>query len=90
MLRHHSRAKQSEPFDAVTACLSAAGSRLAHSTFLELKSVSCHCDRGQLVLRGRVSSYYLKQMAQALMTDLGACCPVSNCIEVVDPPLDSL
>jgi uncharacterized protein YcaQ len=35
--------------------------------YLDVRGVSCEYDRGVLTLRGRVPSYYLKQIAQTVV-----------------------
>lgn len=45
-----------------------AESRLRCNSYLALQRVSCDFHEGVLVLRGRVPTYYLKQMALAAVT----------------------
>ena len=49
-----------------------AQSRLRKSGYHELQLVSCEFHEGVLTLRGRVSSYHLKQVAQELIRHLTA------------------
>jgi len=49
------------------------------------RDVSCECDHGVLVLRGRVSSYYHKQVAQEAVAGLDGVAQVVNEIEVQGP-----
>ncbi len=44
--------------------------RLQSSGYRELQSVSCEYSTGVLTLRGRIPSFYLKQIAQTLIRDL--------------------
>jgi len=59
-----------------------AESRLRNSQYAALKHVWCeYCD-GVLILRGRLPSHYLKQVAQSLVQDLEGILGVLNEIEV--------
>lgn len=49
-----------------------------------IRDVSCDCNCGVLVLRGRVSSYYYKQIAQETVFGLDGVARVVNEIEVQD------
>jgi osmotically-inducible protein OsmY len=60
----------------VAACLQKTG-------HLFSRAVSCEYDQGVLVLRGRVPSFYLKQLAQERVTSLDGISKVVNQIEVV-------
>lgn len=59
--------------------------RLRRSPYFELRSVSCECHEGVLTLQGRVPSYYLKQLAQALLAELPGVARIDNRVEVVAP-----
>jgi hypothetical protein len=48
----------------------------------DLSSVSCDFHQGVLTLRGRVSSYYLKQLAQELLRPFGPVEQVNNRLQV--------
>ncbi len=61
-----------------------AEARLRANPYLALKSITCDCRLGMLVLRGRVATYYLKQMATAAVADLPGVCRVVNQIDVGD------
>ncbi len=50
------------PKDAVEA---EANDRLCSSGYCEMRCVSCEYRKGVLVLCGKVSSYYMKQIAQS-------------------------
>ena len=63
-----------------------AQARLRKSGYRELHLVSCEFHEGVLTLRGRVSSYYLKQLAQELIRRLDGAEEVNNRLEVVAPP----
>jgi osmotically-inducible protein OsmY len=63
-----------------------AHSRLRNSGHQELRLVSCDFHEGVLTLRGQVSSFYLKQVAQELIRRLDGAEEVNNHLEVVAPP----
>jgi hypothetical protein len=44
---------------------------LRESSYPDLRGVACGVDEGVLVLRGRVASFYLKQIAQTIVNQLG-------------------
>jgi len=55
--------------------------RLEVSPYLELRHIDCRVDASVLTLSGRVSTYFLKQMAQSAVSDL-AVTEIVNNIEV--------
>lgn len=60
--------------------------RQMHDTpFLDLRQISCDYHEGVLVLRGRLPSYYLKQMAQELVIHLDGIDNIENRIQVISP-----
>ena len=63
-----------------------AQSRLRKSHYHELRFVSCEFHEGVLTLRGRVSSYHLKQLAQELIRRLDGAEEVNNRLEVIEQP----
>ncbi len=60
----------------------AASGRLQQNPYLAVRTVSCECDRGVLVLRGRLSTFYQKQVAQEAVAGLRGVEQVVNEIEV--------
>ncbi len=60
-----------------------AESSLRRSAYLALRQLSCEFRAGVLTLRGRLPSYYLKQMAQAAVAAVEGVERVDNQIEVV-------
>jgi osmotically-inducible protein OsmY len=58
--------------------------RIKHSPYLEVRRVACHFHEGILFLRGRVSSYCLKQIAPTLVLGMEGVEGVNNQLEVVD------
>lgn len=62
-----------------------ARQRLRDSAYPDLRQVECECDKGVLVLRGRVSSYFHKQLAQEAVHGLRGNGGFVNRIEVVAP-----
>ena len=63
----------------------AAECLLLHSPYLELRNVTCDFHEGVLTLRGRVPSYYLKQLAQAILVELDGVLELNNQLDVVMP-----
>jgi hypothetical protein len=59
--------------------------RLRRSGYFALRDVSCDARGGVLYLGGRLPSYYLKQVAQAIAADVAGGRGVVNRIEVVAP-----
>lgn len=59
-----------------------AEERLRNARSAELRHVSCLFTDGVLTLRGVVTSYYLKQIAQASVRDLDDVAQVQNLIRV--------
>ena len=60
-----------------------AESRLRGHAYLALRNISCNYHNGMLVLRGCVPTYYLKQMAQEVVTQLEGVEHVENRIQVL-------
>jgi hypothetical protein len=61
-----------------------AETRLRRSAYPELRNVFCSFREGVLTLRGRVSSYHLKQLAQTLTGGLEEVVELNNQLEVVE------
>lgn len=72
--------------DVVTV---AAESRLLKSPYLELRRVSCEFRTGILTLRGRVSTYYLKQIAQTVVRQVGGVEEIDNQLDVALLPSET-
>jgi hypothetical protein len=60
-----------------------AEDRLWHSPYLELRNVTCDLHEGVLTLRGRVPSYFLKQLAQTLLSGLDGISVLNNQLDVI-------
>lgn len=58
---------------------------LAKSPYLPLRDLQCDYDAGVVSLRGKVPTFYLKQLAQTLMQRIAGVEQVANRIEVVEP-----
>lgn len=69
-----------------TAIPAEANARLRRSGFRELLSISCEFHEGVLTLRGTVSSYYLKQVAQRVLRGTAGVLELNNCLEVPSAP----
>ena len=59
--------------------------KLQRSRYPLVRRVSCEFHEGVLTLRGRVSSYYLKQIVQTLVYRLDGVVELNNRVEVVYP-----
>jgi hypothetical protein len=59
--------------------------RLARSPYLPIRRLVCHYDQGTLTLGGRVPTFYLRQLAWALVADLDDVIARIDKIEVVPP-----
>jgi osmotically-inducible protein OsmY len=58
---------------------------LHRNTYPALKNISCECLNGVLILRGCVETYYLKQVAQAVVARLEGVTRINNQIQVMTP-----
>ena len=65
----------------------AAKDRLRANPHWPVRLVSCECDEGQLFLRGRLSTFFHKQLAQEAVADVDGVTQVINEIEVIRPNL---
>jgi osmotically-inducible protein OsmY len=59
---------------------------LEHAPYDELHAITCRFDDGVATLRGRVPSYFLKQIAQSIVTRQPGVERVVNRIEVTSAP----
>lgn len=59
--------------------------RFRRSGYFALRDVSCDARNGVFTLRGRLPSYYLKQVAQAVAAEVEGVLRVVNRIEVIAP-----
>jgi len=59
--------------------------RLRACAHRELRTLRCEYDKGVLILRGSVSSYYEKQLAQEVLRNLRGVDVIRNAVEVVSP-----
>jgi osmotically-inducible protein OsmY len=62
-----------------------AEDRLRRSGYLALRDVTCDSREGVVSLRGRLRSYYLKQLAQSLVASVEGVLQVHNHIEIIAP-----
>ena len=60
----------------------AASERLRSSPYRALRAISCECDQSVLLLRGRLPSFYHKQLAQEAVAGVRGVSQVINEIEV--------
>jgi osmotically-inducible protein OsmY len=66
--------------------LDAAKQRLGALWYPELRQIACEYHEGVLTLRGIVSSYFMKQMAQSAIQSINGVEEISNRLEVHYPP----
>lgn len=57
---------------------------LMHSPHRRLHGLACDLEDGELVLRGTLGSYYLKQLAQEVARKAAGSWPLRNDIAVLD------
>jgi hypothetical protein len=62
-----------------------ARQRLGGTSYQFLRFVDCCFQNGVLTLRGRVPSFYLKQMAQSLLANIEGVDRIDNRVDVVSP-----
>jgi hypothetical protein len=62
---------------------SAARAALQSAGYRALADLDCRVVNGSIVLSGSVSSYYLKQIAQAVVLRLATPWRVNNCVNVM-------
>lgn len=72
--------EEQAPEDSIAV---AAMARLRQAPYLELRHVNCTLRQNILHLQGQVSSYYLRQMAQALIQGLEGVEAIDNQLEVI-------
>lgn len=64
-----------------------AESHLRSNSYLALKNISCEFRQGVLILKGNLPTYYLKQVAQAVVAPTAGVERIVNEIEVVAPTI---
>lgn len=75
--------RRSPPPNAATVTTIAR--RLRTSAYASaMQEVRCEAETGAIVLRGRVSSFYLKQLAQEVVRKADGACRIVNELEVED------
>ena len=67
------------------AILKEAWSRLSANPQFQnrIDEIALTCNQGHLVIRGRVPSFYLKQLVQTLLGDVNGVITVENAVDVV-------
>lgn len=64
------------------ALLDAVAHALRRTGYSPLRDVQVECERGRVVLSGRVPSYHLKQMAQTVALEIAGVLRLQNDIDV--------
>ena len=62
-----------------------AHAKLAASAYLSLRTLTCDSHEGVLAIRGQVSSFHLKQLAQTVVRDTAGVEEINNQVLVVCP-----
>lgn len=60
----------------------AVRNRLHESAYPSIKRIRCQFNNGILVLRGRLPSFFMKQVAQETVAGLDGIEEIINCVEV--------
>ncbi len=55
---------------------------IKQSPYLSYRQLSCETNDGRVILRGRVSSFFQKQMAQETVRQISGIVSIENCLEV--------
>ena len=84
-LSHDPTAPKTCPTGRGTGIAEGAESRLRHNGYLALRNISCEHREGVLTLRGSLPTYYLKQVAQEVVSGVQGVRWVDNQIEVLAP-----
>ncbi|QEG43846.1 BON domain-containing protein [Roseimaritima ulvae] len=80
----HSATAKREPLRPVEPVLIRAQQALAASEYAELRQLDCEFFAGVLTLRGTVSSFYMKQLAQESLRGLDDVHCIANQVRVAD------
>jgi osmotically-inducible protein OsmY len=76
--------RESEPYVLATKVVKDAKRRLMKCSYKPVRLVTCDYHEGILILRGHVSSFFHKQLAQEAVRDVAGVDKVVNVIEVHD------
>jgi osmotically-inducible protein OsmY len=83
----NSRPRSTRPLSRRPEIIEArAAFRLRQSPYADIRRVTCAFHEGMLSLRGRVRSYYLKQIAQTVVLEMEGVDEIRNQLEVIAPP----
>jgi hypothetical protein len=58
--------------------------RLRESPYLALRHIKCECHAGLLTLRGRLPTFYTKQVMNALLKDVEGVRRINDCTQVAE------
>ena len=83
---HNDEVTYSNRGPSAAATVAVAQQRLHASPYHVLRDVQCELRDDSLVLRGHVSSFYLKQLAQEMVRKVDGVRGVVNTLEVGDRP----
>ena len=76
------RKRDARQRDTVPTPVAVAMARLRQSPYAPLRQLECSFHEGVLTLRGRVPSWYLKQLSQEAMQDIPGVEEVNNRVDV--------
>jgi osmotically-inducible protein OsmY len=60
--------------------------RLCHHYNRQVRALACEVRDGMVILRGYVTEYYYKQLAQEAVRHVAGTCRIHNCVEVLSNP----
>ena len=89
MLRPNTNTRQTlvlQPHPAIKDSSDPAGlaqARLTASPYLTLRQLTCDSHDGVLAIHGRVSTFFLKQMAQTAVRDVPGVKVITNLVQVI-------
>ncbi len=55
---------------------------IKNNPYISRRNLSCETKGGRVILRGRVQSYFQKQMAQETVRHIDGIVSIENCLEV--------
>ncbi len=55
---------------------------MKNNPYISRRNLSCETNGGRVILRGRVQSYFQKQMAQETVRHIDGIVSIENCLEV--------
>ena len=78
----HATAREVSCASTGAAIVENAAHRLRHSSYPQLRKITCEFHEGVLTLRGIVSSFFIKQLAHRAVADVSGIDMVANRLDV--------